>query len=55
MRGELTQQEDYIMGEREQLEQAIAVLESQRTILGDAVVTPAIAGIRQQLGRLAQR
>ena len=43
------------MGKREQLEQAIAVLEAQRSVLGDAVVGPAIAGIRQQLEELAQR
>jgi class 3 adenylate cyclase len=38
--------------EREQLEQAIAALEAQRAILGDAVVDPAIAGLRKQLAEL---
>jgi len=43
------------MTEREQLERAIDVLEGQRATLGNAVIDPAIAGIRQQLDELAQR
>jgi len=41
------------MTEREQLEQAIAALEGQRVILGDAVVSASIAALRQQLSALA--
>ena len=37
------------MSEREQLERAIAHLEAQRAILGDAVVEAALAPLRQQL------
>ena len=37
------------MSEREQLEQAISHLETQRAILGDAVVDPAIAALREKL------
>jgi hypothetical protein len=40
------------MTEREQLEQSIAGLEAQRTILGDAVVEPAIAALREKLAAL---
>jgi class 3 adenylate cyclase/tetratricopeptide (TPR) repeat protein len=40
------------MTEREQLEQAIAALEAQRAVLGDAVVDPATAGLRRQLAEL---
>ena len=39
--------------ERTQLEQAIATLEAQRAILGDAVIDPALVGLRQQLAALA--
>jgi class 3 adenylate cyclase/tetratricopeptide (TPR) repeat protein len=41
------------MDEREQLEQAIAALEAQRAILGDAVVETAVAPLRQKLAALA--
>ena len=37
------------MSEREQLEQAIAHLEGQRSTLGDAAVDAALAGLRQKL------
>ena len=37
------------MDEREQLEQAITALESQRAILGDAVVEAALASMRERL------
>ena len=40
--------------ERQQLEQAIAQLEKQRAILGDAVVTVSIAAIQQQLADIAK-
>mgnify|MGYP000452880693 CR=1 FL=1 len=40
------------MTEREQLEQAIAQLETQRAILGDAVVDVSIAALRAQLATL---
>jgi class 3 adenylate cyclase/tetratricopeptide (TPR) repeat protein len=40
------------MTDRKQLEEAIAALESQRGMLGDAVVNPAIAGLRSQLAGL---
>jgi class 3 adenylate cyclase len=43
------------MSERERLERAIVALEGQRAALGDAVVDPAIAGLRQQLDTLAER
>lgn len=36
----------------EQLRHSIVVLEAQRTVLGDAVVEPALAGLRQQLAGL---
>ena len=39
-------------GERARLEQAIAGLEAQRAILGDAVVDPAVAALRQQIDAL---
>ena len=41
------------MNEREQLEQAIAALESQRAILGDAVVSTALAPMREKLAVLS--
>ena len=37
---------------KEQLERAISDLEAQRSLLGDAVVDPAIAALREQLSRL---
>ena len=37
------------MTDKEELKKAIAVLEAQRAILGDAVVDTAIAPIREQL------
>ncbi|MCP4536185.1 MAG: AAA family ATPase [Chloroflexi bacterium] len=40
------------MTEREQLEQAIAQLQAQRTILGDAVVDASIAALREKLATL---
>ncbi len=40
------------MNEREQLEQAIAALEQQRAILGDAVVNAALAPMREKLAAL---
>src|SRR5262245_48118356 len=40
------------MSEREQLEQAIAALESQRAILGDAVLNAALAPMREKLAAL---
>src|SRR4029453_6917932 len=40
------------MNEREQLEQAIAALDSQRAILGDAVVSAALAPMREKLAVL---
>ncbi|MCI0398036.1 MAG: tetratricopeptide repeat protein [Chloroflexi bacterium] len=43
------------MDERQQLEQAIATLEAQRAILGNAVVDPAIAGLRLRLDELLAR
>jgi class 3 adenylate cyclase len=42
------------MTEREQLAQAIAALEAQRTILGDAVVEAALGPMRRQLAELEQ-
>jgi class 3 adenylate cyclase/tetratricopeptide (TPR) repeat protein len=41
------------MNEREQLEQAIAALASQRAILGDAVVNAALAPMREKLAALS--
>jgi class 3 adenylate cyclase/tetratricopeptide (TPR) repeat protein len=41
------------MNEREQLEQAIAALESQRAILGDAVLNAALAPMREKLAALS--
>jgi predicted ATPase/class 3 adenylate cyclase len=38
--------------EADELRAAIAGLEAQRSILGDAVVEPALAALRQQLGKL---
>jgi len=40
------------MTEREQLEQAIATLEAQRSRLGDAAVESSLAGLRQKLDEL---
>ncbi len=40
--------------EREQLEQAIAALEAQRAVLGDAVVEAAIGSLREKLASLNQ-
>ena len=40
------------MTEREQLEGGIAALESQRAVLGDAVVDTALAALRARLARL---
>lgn len=40
------------MNEREQLEQAIAALERQRTVLGDAVVDASLAALREKLAAL---
>lgn len=40
------------MTEREQLEQAIAALEAQRALLGDAVVNAALAPMREKLATL---
>jgi len=40
------------MTEHEQLEQAIASLESQRAILGDAVVDASIAALHEKLAAL---
>jgi len=40
------------MTKRKQLEEAIVALEAQRAMLGDAVVDPAIAGLREQLAEL---
>jgi predicted ATPase/class 3 adenylate cyclase len=42
------------MSEREQLEQAIAALEAQRAILGDAVVDAALDSMQKQLAALEQ-
>ena len=40
------------MNEREQLEQAIATLEAQRSSLGDEAVDSALVGLRQKLEAL---
>ena len=40
------------MTEAEQIEQAIAALEAQRAILGDAVVNTAVAQLREKLDGL---
>src|SRR5689334_4590492 len=40
------------MSEREQLEQAIIALESQRAILGDAIVNAALAPMREKLASM---
>ncbi len=42
------------MTEREQLEQAIAHLDAQRAMLGDAAVDAALVGLRQKLAALEQ-
>jgi hypothetical protein len=41
-----------MQAQREQLRQAMAVLEAQRARLGDGVVDPALTGLRQQLAAL---
>ena len=41
------------MTEREQLEQAIAALEAQRSVLGDAVVEAALVSMREKLAQAA--
>ena|SRR5437879_7694639 len=41
-----------VQAQREQLRQAMAVLEAQRATLGDGVVDPALTGLRQQLTAL---
>ncbi len=43
---------DSLQTQIERLEHAMAVLEAQRSLLGDAVVEPALAGLRQQLAAL---
>ena len=40
------------MTEREELEEAIAALERQRAVIGDAVVDTALATLRAKLARL---
>lgn len=40
------------MSEREELEGGIAALESQRAVLGDAVVDTALGALRARLARL---
>ena len=42
------------MTERQQLEQAIAVLESQRAILGDSIVDASIAALQLRLQKLEE-
>lgn len=42
------------MSSRAEIEQAVAALEAQRSILGDAVVDTALRGLREQLATLAQ-
>lgn len=42
------------MTERGQLEQAIAHMEAQRAVLGDAVVDAAVGSMRRQLAELEQ-
>jgi predicted ATPase/class 3 adenylate cyclase len=37
------------MSEREKIQQSVAALEAQRALLGDAVVEPAIAALKQQI------
>ena len=43
------------MATNQEIEQAIAVLESQRTVLGEEVVETSLAALRQQLAELNQR
>ncbi|MDX1417464.1 MAG: adenylate/guanylate cyclase domain-containing protein, partial [Candidatus Promineifilaceae bacterium] len=43
------------MNEREELQKAIASLEAQRAVLGDAVVNTALAALQAQLARLDER
>jgi class 3 adenylate cyclase/tetratricopeptide (TPR) repeat protein len=43
------------MDDEEKIEQAISGLEQQRSLLGDAVVDAALAGLREQLARLRRR
>jgi class 3 adenylate cyclase/tetratricopeptide (TPR) repeat protein len=45
---------DEALAEREQLERAIAHLEAQRAVLGNAAVEAALAGLRQKLATLGQ-
>ncbi|HZU86370.1 MAG TPA: hypothetical protein VFF78_02730, partial [Anaerolineaceae bacterium] len=40
------------MSEQDLLIQAITAMEAQRTILGDAIVNPAIAALREKLASL---
>lgn len=40
------------MSERDHLELAIAAMEAQRTLLGDAIVNPAIAALREKLAAM---
>src|SRR5512135_779446 len=40
------------MTDREELEQAMAALDKQRTVLGDTAVEAALAGLRQKLSAL---
>ena len=42
------------MSEREELEKAMAALDQQRTVLGDAAVEAALAGLQQKLSALDQ-
>ena len=37
---------------KEQLRHSMVALEAQRTVLGDAVIEPALVGLRQQLAAL---
>ena len=43
------------MTEREELEKAMAALDQQRTVLGDAAVEAALAGLQQKLSALDKR
>jgi class 3 adenylate cyclase len=42
----------HLGNERQQLQQAIAALEAQRALLGDAVVDAALASMQEKLARL---
>jgi class 3 adenylate cyclase len=46
------QMPDSLQTRLEQLHHSMAVLEAQRAVLGDAVVDPALAGLRQQIAAL---